>query len=66
MIERHKKIDMKQETFWVIEDDTKNEQEEIEEKLRNVEEEIVKLRNKNEELKSELNYELQEKEILKE
>jgi predicted nucleic acid-binding Zn-ribbon protein len=49
---------MKQETFWGTENDMTNEQEEIEEKLRYAEEEIVKLRNINEELKSELNYEL--------
>ena len=42
-----------------------NEQEEIEEKMRYVEEEIIKLININEELKSELNYELGEKESLK-
>ena len=54
------------ETFWGIEDDMENEQEEIEEKLRNVEKEIVKLKNKNEELKSELNHEIEEKENLKE
>ena len=43
-----------------------NEQEEFEEKLRYVEEEIVKLKNKIEELKSELNYESEEKESLRE
>jgi hypothetical protein len=34
--------------------------------LKYVEEEIVKLKNKNGEFQSELNYELEEKEILKE
>lgn len=34
--------------------------------MKYAEEELVKLRNKNEELKSELNYELEEKENLKE
>ena len=43
-----------------------NEQEEFEEKLRYAEEEIVKLKNKNEELKSERNYESEEKESLRE
>ena len=57
---------MKQETLWGTKDDMENEQEEIEEKLRYVEEEIVKLRNINKESKSELNYDLEEKEILKE
>ena len=56
---------MKQEIFSATEDDTKNEQEYLEEKLKYVEDEIVKLRNKNGELKSEQNYELKEKEILK-
>ena len=57
---------MKQETFWGTKDDTKNEQEEIEEKLRYAEGQIIKLININEEWKSELNYELEEKENLKE
>lgn len=43
-----------------------NEQEETEEKLRYAKEEIVKLIKKNEELKSELNYEFEGKENLKE
>ena len=45
-IERQKKTNMKQETFWGIEDDTDIEQEYIEEKMKYVEEEIAKLRNK--------------------
>ena len=53
---------MKQETFWENEDDTKTKQEDLEEKLKYVEEDIVNLKNKNGELKSELNYELEEKE----
>jgi hypothetical protein len=48
---------MKQETFWGTKDDMKNEQEEVEGKLWYVEEKIVKLINKNEELKGALNYE---------
>ena len=56
---------MKQENLWGIGDDTENEQEEIEEKLRYPEEEISKLRNINEEFKSGLNYELEEREIRK-
>ena len=52
---------MKQENLWGTKDDTKNEQEDLEEKLKYAEEEIVKLINKNGELKSELNYELEEK-----
>ena len=64
MIERKKKHETK--IFWGVEDDTENEQEDLEEKLKYVEEDIVKLRNKNGELKSDLNYELEEKESLKE
>ena len=65
MIQRQKKTNMKQENLWGIGDDTENEQEEIEEKLRYPEEEISKLRNINEEFKSGLNYELEEREIRK-
>ena len=53
---------MKQETFCGTKDDTETEQEDLEEKLKYVEDEIVKLINKIGELKSELNYELEEKE----
>ena len=66
LIERQKKINIKQETLWETEDDMENEQEEIEKKLRYVEEDILKLRNINKELNSELNYELEEQEIPKE
>ena len=57
---------MKQETLQGTKDHTKIEEEDLEEKLKYVEEEIVRLINKNGELKSELNYELEEKESLKE
>ena len=53
---------MKQVNFWGAKDDTKTEQEDLGEKLKYVEEQIVKLINKIGELKSELNYELEEKE----
>ena len=65
-VERQNKTNMKQETFWGTKVDIENEQEDLEGKLKYVEEEIVKLRNKNGELKSELNYELEDKKIIKE
>ena len=37
---------MKQETFWGTDYEMKNEQEEIEEKLRNAKKEIIKLKKK--------------------
>lgn len=46
MIERQKKTNMKQETFWGTEEDMENEQEEIEEKSRYAEEEIIKIKTK--------------------
>ena len=61
MIEGIKKTNIKQETFLGTEDNTKTEQEDIEEKLKYVEEETVKIRNKIGDLKSELNSELEEK-----
>ena len=59
--ERQKNTNMNQEILWGIEDDTETEQEDLEEKLKYVEEEIVKLRSKIRELNNELNYELEEK-----
>ena len=46
MIEKQEKKNMKQETFQGTEDDMEKEQEKFEEKLRYVEEEIIKIKNK--------------------